>query len=104
MQPRRNRFGTVLPGGGLMAAFSMLFAACVGQIDDSSELGASTYDVAAANGAPKDLSLATNGPRATPDPIPEGASGYLLRRGSIVDPWCAAVLVDPSTVLTAAHC
>jgi hypothetical protein len=32
------------------------------------------------------------------------ASGYLIYRTSLIDPWCGAVLVDRLTVLTAAHC
>lgn len=92
-----------MPGIGL-AAFSMLLASCVGQIADNPELGGTADSLAAANGVTKDIGLRTNGPTNMPHPTPEGASGYLLHYGSMVDPWCGAVLVDPSTVLTAAHC
>ncbi len=102
MQPRRNRLTALLAGVGLLAAPSVLLTACVGQIADSPDLGGSASDLAPANGTTRDLGLKTNGSMAIPPP--EAASGYLLYRGSSVDPWCGAVLVDPLTVLTAAHC
>jgi hypothetical protein len=69
-----------------------MLGACAGEVGT----------VAKTKDAPDELGLAANGPMISGDL--EASSGYLLYRGSPVDPWCGAVLVGPSKVLTAGRC
>ena len=82
------------------AAAVSLFVGCIGNASsDQSSEGAFSDPVAS-----KDLRLGSGGPTMDATQPHEMASGYLLHRHSGVSPWCGGVLIDPFTVLTAAHC
>jgi len=77
----------------------MLLVACIGQVGSEQDSNGARR-LGTAEGTPKDPGLGSNATAALRD----AASGYLLYRTSLIDPWCGAVLVDRLTVLTAAHC
>jgi len=85
----------------IAAAALSLFAGCIDNASSDQSSEGAISDPA----APKDLRLGSVGPTMDDSTQSyEMASGYLLHRHSGVSPWCAGVLVDPTTVLTAAHC